>query len=168
MTHQSIDQWIKSTEIETLRNLFFFIISLTHQSIDRSPNELSPQQNNQNVDTLKLCKSIRGSPGSITHKFKFWGRRGELEKLAFYLKGVNLNHNISGVSYIHLGCLNHPNSINLDKQNSPFKKECAKPNKQTTKYMKEPNLPHCVWNVASLSKQFVHSVLDSHLPDHLI
>ena len=109
---------------------FFFIISLTHQSIDCSPNELSPQQNNQNVDTLKLCKSIRGSPGSITHKFKFWGRRGELEKLAFYLKGVNLNHKFSGVSYIHLGCLNHPNSINLDKRNSSFKKECAKPNKQ--------------------------------------
>ena len=46
-----VDQVYRNWDIE---KFLFFIISLTHQSIDRSPNELSPQQNNQNVDTLKL------------------------------------------------------------------------------------------------------------------
>ena len=50
-----VDQVDRNWDIE---KLLFFIISLTHQSIDRSPNELSLQQNNQNVDTLKLRGKI--------------------------------------------------------------------------------------------------------------
>ena len=54
-----VDQVYRNWDIE---KFLFFIISLTHQSIDRSPIELSLQQNNQNVDTLKLrgkiCLSI--------------------------------------------------------------------------------------------------------------
>ena len=50
-----VDQVYRNWDIE---KFLFFIISLTHQSIDRSPNELSLQQNNQNVDTLKLRGKI--------------------------------------------------------------------------------------------------------------
>ena len=50
-----VDQVYRNWDIE---KFLFFIISLTHQSIDRSPNELSLQQNNQNVDTLKLREKI--------------------------------------------------------------------------------------------------------------
>ena len=50
-----VDQVYRNWDIE---KFLFFIISLTHQSIDCSPNELSLQQNNQNVDTLKLRGKI--------------------------------------------------------------------------------------------------------------
>ena len=50
-----VDQVYRNWDIE---KFLFFIISLTHQSIDRSPIELSLQQNNQNVDTLKLRGKI--------------------------------------------------------------------------------------------------------------